>query len=100
MPTAATSAAPRPSLAHPAAEGLERLARRELDRGCDLLGVLGKPGQVPVEFDVGVVQRDRELEEVLVEVSRVVLAAGLERADQLEQGVAVEDRSEVPGFGD
>src|SRR5690349_11272630 len=47
-----------------------------------------------------IVQRDRQLENVLVKIAWVVLAAGLQGPYQLGEDVAVKNRGQVLSFGD
>jgi hypothetical protein len=72
--------------------------RREVDRCRHLLGSLGERYQSGVVGIGGVVQRNRELEDVLGEVTRVVLPARLQRADRECQSGRVEDRREKPSL--
>jgi hypothetical protein len=46
------------------------------------------------------IERDWDLEHVLVEVPRIMLASGLQWPHDLKQGFAIEDCCQIPGFVD
>jgi len=70
-----------------------------LDSGCDRFGSLCKLNQLQVQVDGGVVQWDRRLEDVLVEMTSTPAATRLKRHNHLQQRVAVKDGRQETRFG-